>query len=156
MDKWNEWNEWFTSRNGGGFTYESGHTFLQTCDKIEIWGCLGVDGNKTDLTKYISHVDGIYMRHVLEHNDEWKLILENACKSFLKKMCLVLCTPFSGGNGTKDIACRGNGPPDLSFDKNELEYEFEKYHIHHELITMNTETGYGIEHVFYLTKSSKC
>ena len=182
-DKWNEWYKDITSNDLGSFrygntiTYELGYNFLQSCDKIEDWGCgtggfkvlfnnntvnkyIGVDGSKTpfaniktDLTSYNSNVDGIFMRHVLEHNYEWKLILENACKSFKQKMCLVLFTPFS--DETKEIAHNlkhGVDVPDISFDKNELINIFERYNIKYELITLNTQTGYDVEHIFYLFK----
>jgi len=182
-DKWNYWYRDLNADDLGSFrygdtvTYTLGYTYLQDCDKIEDWGCgtggfkrfflngdlhkyIGVDGSKTpfadiktDLTGYISNVDGIFMRHVLEHNYEWKQILENALKSFKKKMCLVLFTEFS--SETKEIAHNlkhGVDVPDLSFNKNELIELFEIYDIKHELITINTATGYNIEHVFYLTR----
>jgi hypothetical protein len=182
-DKWNNWYKDLTINDCGSFrygetaTYELGYNFLQTCDKIEDWGCgaggfkryflndvlnkyVGVDGSntpfadiKTDLTGYISNVDGIYMRHVLEHNYEWKQILENACKSFQTKMCLVLFTPFS--EETTEIAHNlrhGVDVPDMSFNKNEIIDVFEKNNIKYELLTINSNTGYNIEHVFYLNK----
>jgi len=182
-DKWNDWYKDLTLSDCGSFrygdtiTYELGYKFLQTCDKVEDWGCgvggfkrfflnedlnryLGVDGSNTpfsdikaDLTCYISNIDGIFMRHVLEHNYHWKKILENACKSFNNKMCLVLFTPFR--NETIEIAhnLKHNvDVPDISFDKNELINIFEKYNIKYELLTVNTSTGYNIEHIFYLNK----
>jgi hypothetical protein len=182
-DKWNDWYENLTSNDLGSFrygntaTYELGYNFLKDCDKIEDWGCgaggfkyfflqensnkyIGIDGSKTpfadiktDLISYISNVDGIFMRHVLEHNYQWKLILENAIKSFQKKMCLILFTPFS--DETKEIAHNlnhGVDVPDLSFSKNELIHLFEQNNIEYKLTTINTETGYNIEHVFYLNK----
>ncbi len=116
-DKWNGWYENLKLTDCGSFkygdtsTYEMGYNFLESCDKIEDWGCgaggfkrffknlnkyVGVDGSKTpfadiktDLLIYNSNVDGIFMRHVLEHNYEWKKILENALKSFTQRMCLV-------------------------------------------------------------------
>ena len=184
-DKWNEWYKNLTLDDCGSFrygntlTYELGYRFLKHCNKIEDWGCgaggfkttftnedlnkyIGVDGSKTpfadiktELTTYISNVDGIFMRHVLEHNYDWKLILENACKSFTKSMCLVLFTPFSGS--TKEIAhnlMHGVDVPDLSFDKDELTNIFEKYNIKYDLTSFNTDTGYSIEHVFYLNKTN--
>jgi hypothetical protein len=182
-DKWNKWYNGLTKEDIGAFrygdtiTYKLGYDFLKTCDTIEDWGCgvggfkrlfsnedlhkyTGIDGSKTpiadkkeDLTKYISNVDGIYMRHVLEHNYDWKLILENACKSFNKKMCLVLFTPFS--NVSKEIAHNlkhGVDVPDLSFNKDELLSIFEKHNITHELKTIESNTGYRCEHIFYLNK----
>ena len=181
-EKWNKWYENITIddvcfRYGNTETYDLGYTFLKECKTIEDWGCgiggfktrfekenvnnyIGVDGSKTpfadikaDLTTYISNVDGIFMRHILEHNYDWKTILENACKSFTHKMCLVLFTPFS--NETKEIAHNMNygvDVPDLSLSKNEIINIFDKYNIKHTLITMNTQTQYNIEHIFYLTK----
>jgi hypothetical protein len=182
-DKWNEWyknltlNDFGSFRYGNTLTYELGFTYLKDCDKIEDWGCgtggfktkftnedlnkyIGVDGSKTpfadiktDLITYTSNVDGIFMRHVLEHNYEWKKILENACKSFNKKMCLVLFTPFS--HETKQIAHNlvyGVDVPDLSFNKNDLIDIFEKYNVKYDLETFKTNTGYNIEYVFYLRK----
>jgi|Laugresubdmm15sn_1035100.scaffolds.fasta_scaffold01333_8 hypothetical protein len=184
-DKWNEWYKDLTLNDMGSFkygntiTYELGYNFLKSCDKIEDWGCgvggfkrffingelnkyIGIDGSNTpmadikaDLTKYVSQVDGIYMRHVLEHNYEWKDILENACKSFKNKMCLILFTPFT--NETKEITHNlkhGVDVPDLSFNKNELISIFEKYNISYELKTIESNTGYNIEHIFYLSKLS--
>ena len=164
-------------RYGNTITYDLGFNFLKDCEKIEDWGCgeggfktrfsnedlnkyIGVDGSKTpfadikaDFITYISNVDGIFMRHILEHNYEWKLILENACKSFKNKMCLVLFTPFN--SETKEIAHNlkyGVDVPDLSFNKNEIINIFEKYNIKYELVTINTQTQYNIEHIFYLNK----
>ena len=88
---------------------------LKDCKIIEDWGCgmgwfkqfvkskyIGLDGSKTphsdkkvDLTKYKSSVDGIFMRHILEHNFEWEKILRNACQSFTKKFV----RPLTGEEG---------------------------------------------------------
>lgn len=180
-NKWNNWYKNLTKEDIGSFkygdniTYKLGYEFLNTLDKIEDWGCgaggfkrffsdghkyVGVDGSKTpfadiqvDLREYVSSVDGIFMRHILEHNYEWKLILENACRSFNKKMCLILFTPFS--DKTHEIAHNlnhGVDVPDLSFNKDELITIFDKYGIKHELLTIQSETGYNIEHIIYLTK----
>jgi len=163
---------------GDTLTYKLGYDFLQSCDNIEDWGCgvggfkrffinnnttskyTGVDGSntpfadiKTDLTTYTSDIDGIYMRHVLEHNYDWKLILNNACSSFKHKMCLVLFTPFN--DESKELAHNlqhGVDVPDLSFDKNELLEIFNYYKIKYTLTSFVTQTGYNIEHVFFLTK----
>jgi hypothetical protein len=183
-DKWNEWYKHLTKDDMGHFrygnteTYELGYKFLQPCAKVEDWGCgaggfrrlftngdeqryIGVDGSKTpfsdikaDLTEYVSNVDGIFMRHILEHNYEWKQVLENACKSFRSRMCLILFTPFS--DVTKEIAHNlqhGVDVPDMSFSKNDLTDVFTKYGITYELVSIQTSTGYSIEHVFYLKKA---
>ena len=80
---------------------------------VEDWGCgtgwakqyftnyKGIDGSPAkyvdkvaDLVNYISKVDNILMREVLEYNIEWKKILENVKKSFTKRFCLIISTPF--------------------------------------------------------------
>jgi hypothetical protein len=184
MDKWNYWYKNIKKEDMGSFcygetiTYKLGYDFLQDCKKIEDWGCgvggfkrfvinnknieyVGVDGSvtpfadiKADLTDYTSNTEGIFMRHILEHNYKWRKIIQNACKSFTKKMCLILFTPFSE-TITKEIAHNlhiGVDVPDLSFNQNELEDIFISYNIKFKLETFNTQTGYNIEHVFYLEK----
>jgi hypothetical protein len=48
-----------------------------------------------DLATYAStRPDGIFMRHVLEHNDSWAEILANAVGSFRKRMVLVTFIPL--------------------------------------------------------------
>lgn len=183
MDKWNNWYKNLEAtkansfRYGDTITYELGYEFLKDCNKIEDWGCgaggfkrfvdknneieyIGVDGSltpfakvKADLTTYISEVEGIFMRHVLEHNYEWKKVLDNACQSFTKKMCLILFTPFTPE--TKEIAHNlkhGVDVPDLSLSKEEILSIFNNHNIKYELKSFRTSTGYKVEHVFYLTK----
>ena len=99
MDKWNSQysnlniNDLGSFRYGETITYELGYSFLKDCHTIEDWGCgtggfkrlikddkikyIGVDGSITpfaeiqaDLCEYTSNTDGIFMRHVLEHNYE--------------------------------------------------------------------------------------
>jgi hypothetical protein len=184
MDKWNSWYKDLKKEDIGSFrysdtvTYQLGYDFLKDCTNIEDWGCgtggfkrffsrensdkyIGIDGSitpfsdiKADLTQYTSKVDGIFMRHILEHNYEWENILHNACKSFNKKMCLILFTPFSE-NETKEIAHNlqhGVDVPDLSFNKDELIKIFTSYNIKFKLESVKTSTGYNIEHIFYLEK----
>ena len=184
MNKWNDWYKNVKISDIGSFrygdteTYELGYNFLKDCNKIEDWGCgiggfkrffqneknieyIGIDGSltpfsniKADLTEYTSNTDGLFMRHILEHNYEWKKILENACMSFNKKMCLILFTPFTDIS-TNEIAHNlrhGVDAPDLAFNKNELLQIFEKYNIKYELQTLHTNTGYNVEHIFYLEK----
>ena len=182
-NKWNEWYKDINKDDIGSFrygdtlTYTMGYEYLKNLDTIEDWGCgvggfkrffvnedankyKGIDGSKTpfsdvqaDLREYVSSVDGIFMRHVLEHNYDWKMILENACQSFNKKMCLILFTPFS--DTTKEIAHNlkhGVDVPDLSFKKDDLTQVFEKHGITYEFVTIQSRTGYNVEYVVYLTK----
>jgi len=83
---------------------------------IEDWGCgggalrpfvradqqyRGIDGSHTphadivtDLAAYQSDATCILLRHVLEHSYEWETILDNAVKSFSRRLCVVLFTPL--------------------------------------------------------------
>lgn len=96
-------------------SYKLGMAYLKDCQTVEDWGCgtcfakqfcktkyLGIDANKSewtdviaDLRSYTSKCDGIFMRHVLEHNYEWEKVLSNAVSSFQKRMALIFFLPFS-------------------------------------------------------------
>ena len=117
---------------GGSASYHLAAIFLADCKEVEDWGCgfgtfkrfcvssvyRGLDGSKSpsadavvDLRQYTSDVEGILLRHVLEHNPiGWRQIFLNALKSFSKKMVLVIYTPF--GDVTRNI--RRRSPPDIS------------------------------------------
>lgn len=169
-----KWNYWYQDSNIGQISYGDGITYLMAAaffadvDEVEDWGCgvggfknycttdyIGVDGSETpftdkivDLTSYRSDVDGIMLRHVLEHNYDWNSILNNALSSFRKKMFLCLFTPFA--DETTEIAYnQGVDVPDLSMSKAEIECNFidVKWHL---LENIETSTQYGIEHVYLL------
>lgn len=97
---------------GEEIVYQKARDFLG--DSVEDWGCgtcwakryfkdyKGIDGSPSicvskpiDLVNYTSHTDNILIRQVLEHNYEWKKIIENAKKSFNKKLCITIHTPLS-------------------------------------------------------------
>lgn len=111
---------------------------------VEDWGCgsgyarkfikqasyRGIDGAETrpdslplaskwDLTVPRPRVDCVLLRHVLEHNYEWKRILTNALLSFTQRMSLVLFTPLSD-HATHNTR-NDDTVPYLSFNKAELE-----------------------------------
>jgi len=120
---------------GGTETYDLGADWLGKCKTVEDWGCgkgyfrtyfegdryRGIDGSQTpwadeiaDLAEYRSQPDGIFMRHVLEHDPRWSEILTNAVASFQERLVLVLFTPM--GEKTEQIAWNDKqGVPDLSF-----------------------------------------
>ncbi len=97
-----------------------------------------------DLTGHISYTDGILLRHVLEHNEYWWLILANARVS-AKKMVIVIFTPFS--DHTHVIASNPNGSPDISFLKEDLTRMFDKSWTEE---TFPSQTQYGQETIFYV------
>ncbi len=155
-------------------TYEMGATFLADCAIVEDWGCgagtfmqyrapLGgltmVDGSKTpfadkivDLTKYTTETDGIFIRHVLEHNEDWTKILTNALKSAKNKVCLILFTPME--KRTTIIAHEvidGVDVPDISFAYSDIEGVVNKYGSFVYSGKLVTDTQYKEEHVFYIS-----
>lgn len=109
-------------RYGDTVTYRMAAAFMLDIERLEDWGCgaggfkrfyrgtyIGVDGSRTpfadrivDLCSYESNVKGILIRHVLEHNHQWEVILNAAVRSFNKKLCLILITPFS--DVTEEVA----------------------------------------------------
>lgn len=88
--------------------------FLDGLPVVEDWGCgsayarrffqrsryIGVDGSGSrncdimdDLRTRSSRPDGILLRHVLEHNPQWPVLLANALACFKRRMALVLYLP---------------------------------------------------------------
>ncbi len=159
---------------GDDVTYKKGIAFLDGHGTIEDWGCgfahaktfvtkspyVGVDGSSkyadkiVDLRKYTSDADCIFMRHVLEHNFDWRRILANAIASFKKRMVLVIFTPLA--ETTRVIATSTNVTsipvPDISFRKEDLTEYFKQFKYTEE--SLQTDTQYQTEHVFYIEKSA--
>ncbi len=157
---------------GDDTTYKKGIAFLDGHGTIEDWGCgfahakpfvtksqyVGIDGSSkhadkiVDLREYTSETDCIFMRHVLEHNFDWRRILANAIASFKKRMVLVIFTPLS--ETTRQIATStvltSIPVPDISFRKEDLTDYFKHYRCTEE--SLKTDTQYGTEHVFYIEK----
>ncbi len=94
------------------------------------------------------------MRHVLEHNARWRRILMNAITSFTKRMVLVIFTPFDAT--TRVIATSDTLTsvlvPDIAFRKEDLTSFFS--HLSFTEESLETDTQYGREHVFYIKKGS--
>jgi hypothetical protein len=181
VGKWDKWYEELSGEPPSAFRYADTVTYLMAAafmadvEEVEDWGCgaggfkrfchgryIGVDGSKTpfadkivDLETYTSSVDGIVMRHVLEHNYNWEKILKNAVKSFRRKLCLVLFTPFSGPSGTTEITHNrehGVDVPDLALPQALIEEQFAEceFVIYDNL---STATGYGVEHVYLVWRN---
>lgn len=154
---------------GDETSYHKAMEYLDGPHVIEDWGSgtswakrfvkrgryIGIDGSRSmhcdlvaDLRMYRSTADAILIRHILEHNWEWKKILENALASFQKKFALVLFTPF--GNETRSIGSTKENVPDLSFRKEELIEYLKPFSFTEESIQSGTQ--YGVEHLFYVTR----
>ncbi len=146
---------------------------------IEDWGCgncifkeylnnnikyIGVDGSETgyqnkieDLTKYVTEADGIYLRHVLEHNDDYKKIFKNALESFNKVFILVLFTPFTSNNEIDVLtSCNLKGKiiPDIAFNKKHIIDIIEQNNCSYELLeNIKSNTAYKYEQIFVIKKN---
>src|SRR6266508_4844169 len=131
---------------GDETSYRKGMAFLDGHGAIEDWGCgtayakrfatrsayVGIDGSPSeyrdkaaDLRTYTSNTDCIFMRHVLEHNHEWRAILRNAIASFERRMVLIIFTPLS--DETRTIAT-WSGIPDIAFRREDLTALFRDLH----------------------------
>jgi hypothetical protein len=155
---------------GDETSYAKGMAYLDGHGAIEDWGCgtafakrfatrssyIGIDGSRSafrdkaaDLRTYTSKADCIFMRHVLEHNYEWRRILTNAVASFKRRMVLVIFTPFA--DETRPIAI-WSGIPDIAFRKEDLTEIFG--HLVYSEESLQTETQYKTEHIFYIEKNA--
>ncbi len=153
---------------GSGETYELGAAWLESCALVEDWGCgkgwLGtlipperyraIDAAspfanvQADLADYRSKVEGVFMRHVLEHNFRWPQILGNALDSFTKRMVLVVFTPLV--DETKEIKWHEPpGVPDIAFRLDDLTRPMDARGIRWTHQTLKTHTDYGVETVIY-------
>ncbi len=161
---------------GNTEAYRLGADWLKDCGHVEDWGCglggfrpylsgwkyRGIDGTPSpfcdrlaDLAHYHplgGPVPGIFMRGVLEHDSRWERVLVNAMSSFLKRMCLVIHTPFGGE--TRQIKWWEElGVPDISFCVHDLTRVIQTdVHITCQWTDITSDTGYGTERIFYLEK----
>lgn len=167
---------------GDDITYKLGAEFLADCPQVEDWGCgrgwarqffrqdqyrgidMGVDGQPADnpfadtvtnLSMFYTVTDGIFMRHVLEHNYDWERILTNARESAMQKIFIAVFTPMSEGD-TVELWNHGTRVPGLivptlSLSRTKLMGSF-KGCKKVESTTVNTATHFGYETIFYITR----
>lgn len=180
LGKWDAWYKTLSSNNASSFkfgetiTYKVAADFLSDCISVEDWGigaggflnhrpnAIGVDGSKTpfaqkvvDLCEYTTKCEGVHLRHVLEHNYQWKNILINAMKSAEKKIAITFFIKFSNTNTIliKDNHNFGVNVPDLSISKQEFldlvkdsEFKIDTF------IEFTTNTSYKYECCILLIK----
>lgn len=172
----NRWAPWYTTATetlpyADTVTYQLGADWLLGLS-VEDRGCgygwfkklhkgdyQGVDGTaifgakEADLRTYRNPVEGIYMRHVLEHNYQWEPILTNALQDFTKRMALVLFTPMSSGEGVKEVTFfEPIGVPDLSMDEQMLSQMFAEHGVSSSYQDLQTSAAYGVERIYFLSK----
>jgi len=163
-------------------TYKLAAEWLDAaCADVEDWGCggayakrffrratyCGVDGSRgpadviADLQVYRSDVDGILLRHVLEHNRNWETILANALRSARKCLAVVVFTPL--GEVTREIRWNAMKPPtpgapdvgvpDIGFARDDLLRTLDGCAVTE--ATYATQSVYGAETIFYIDKASR-
>jgi Glycosyl transferase family 2 len=170
--KWDAWYRPVDSRQAyvDTITYRLGADFLSSCEVVEDWGCglgwmrnfipaeryVGLDGSASrfadrivDLETYTSNVDGIFMRHVLEHNYAWEQLLLNALSSFRRRFVLVTFTPHGETTHVLDYQ-EDPGVPNISFAKTDITKHFDGLVWRDE--TYATDTQYGTETIFYVER----
>jgi glycosyltransferase involved in cell wall biosynthesis len=160
---------------GGDTTYERSAAYLDGVGLIEDWGCgpayfkrfvpagcyRGIDRSPSpdcdvvaDLASYTSAADGILLRHVLEHDVNWRRILHNALASFRRRLVVVLSTPFvratQAHQRVADPAA-GASCPKIHFSRRDLIREFGTIPFRLEE-NIATDSAFGREHIFYLCK----
>jgi hypothetical protein len=166
-----KWDRWYgllgdkPEPYGPSVTYQLGADWLAPCDLVEDWGCgkgwmrklipagryRGVDGSGTpfadivaDLTAYRSTVPGVFMRHVIEHDHDWDLILDNAVASAQERLCVILFTPLA--ETTRQIAfAEDPGVPDISFRLGDLTDRVDDAGFSWSAETLDTPTQYKTE-----------
>ena len=156
--------------------------FLSNCHPIQDWGCganwfktlaadkypdlkiTGVDGSGkqcdllADLVTFQPEAkpEGILLRHVLEHNNEWELIFRNALSCTTKKLMLILFTPFSETVTKAEpdyIFDNGDTCPNLSFPQQTLLQIMREYGFEAAVQTIKSkDLPHNLENLFYATK----
>jgi hypothetical protein len=144
LGKWKHYEKY-----GVEESYQKGMDWLEPCSMVEDWGCgpayaknfrtgsyRGIDGTDgfcdvvADLTHYTSFTPGLFMRHVLEHNEEWEKVLTNALKSFTERMALIFFLPW--GKETRVLKYQGE-IPDIQFNKDDV-LKFIKPYVKDEIV----------------------
>lgn len=172
-ERWHYSPEAAPGQYGDDTTYRLAVEWLaETCDTIEDWGAgmayarqfipegvtyTAVDWSPSagpwvdvvaDAATYRSAPDGILLRHVLEHNDQWQAVLDNAVASFRRRLALVIFTPFSD----ETHRLTDQWPIDWSFRKADLAERFGGLLVFdRHLDTERIVYGQG-EHLFYLER----
>lgn len=162
-----KWAPWYSVRAeqqpyGDPLTYEIAAEFLRGI-AVEDWGSglgwfgtlhdgpyVGVDGTSspytdvlTDLRYYRSRTPGLFMRHVLEHNPEWRRILDNALASATERLALVVFTP--SGNGEELGFEESLGVPELALPHGDIFTALVAGGWDFEQTTHETSSAYGEE-----------
>lgn len=156
---------------GDSESYRIGAEWLAKCSTVEDWGCglgwfrqfltpeqtyIGVDGSQSqfadviaDLEVYRSTTAGLFMRHVLEHNRNWRPVLANALASFTQRMALIIFTPWQ--QETTEIRVEGayGDVPTIGFARKDIVGALDGVQ-YVERSVGSPRTVYGVEHLYLI------
>lgn len=137
---------------------------------MEDWGCglawyklfheggkyTGVDESQSNfadvvckLESHVTATPGLLMRHVLEHNRNWRQVLERALVSFTHRMCLIVFTPLESSD--RVLTIEGVPIPDIALKESDLRAMLQPFLVKD--AHARTHTRYGWEWIFYLQVS---
>lgn len=147
---------------------------------VEDWGCgyagfraylgqhqkyIGIEGSKspfadiiTDLAAYRSSPDAIHLRHVLEHNFDWEVILDNLLASFKYRAVVTCFAPLIDGRSAEVICTRPNFQDsgvdmiDLSLPWEVIEEHMREYGVTIKHRHISSPTQYNAEDMYFLEK----
>lgn len=168
LGRWAPWYERMTPADAARMysateTYDLAADFLDGL-AVEDWGCgfatyrdhhrgpyLGVDGTPgwcdvvDDLATRVSSTPAVMMRHVLEHNTEWLVVLGNAVASARQRIVIVVFTPDGMGEqiGWTDEL----GVPDLAIPHSAVDAALADWSEVDKRVLV-TRTAYGQETVW--------
>ena len=171
MSNVGKWAQWYDGKTepipyGDTPTYQIAAMFLSGI-AVEDWGCgyawfkgvhngpyWGVDGTRTpfcdehdDLAKRRSQTPSVLLRHVLEHNAEWRDILANALASAEQRIVIIVFTPDGKGEPcgyTEGLDIYDYAIPHVAIDDALRDAGFTIS----ERMVLHTPTQYGIETVW--------
>lgn len=147
--------------------YQRAAEWMVGCAEVEDWGCgggalrgylhdsttyIGIDGSASpwatlgaDLRRYRSRVEGIVMRGVLEHNDEWEPILDNAVASFTRRLAVGIFTPTAPKTVVLRTEPDYENVPVIAFRQDQLLARLTDCDFHVEVIVDQAHAFYGYE-----------
>jgi len=159
---------------GDSPSYRRGADLLADCSVVEDWGCglgwfrqflgrdqvyRGLDGTISnfctavaDFSTYRSETEGLYMRHVLEHNYDWETVLNNALGSFTKRFVLVTFTPFTNVTPHEELRYEEDyDVPTLALNHDVLISHFDEFNWTEETL-LSAQAYYGSETLFVIDR----
>lgn len=157
---------------GNSDSYQILADWMAGCDTVEDWGCgkgwmrqfvpdtvayIGVDGSHTpfaDIIVDLRHYRpdpkpcGIMIRHVLEHDHHWEMILANAVASARQRLGIALFTPMQDQTRVIDHT-EVVDVPDIGFAESDL-VELFADHDWTRIDLPASPTKYGTETVYLI------